>query len=98
MPDPQPVRLLVRPRLGGERALDLGRGGDRVPRAREREEDAVTGPVDLRAAVRRGGLAHELAHARPRGREPLAEQVEEPRRALDVGEEERDRPRRQVLR
>ena len=64
--DPEPVRLVVRPRLGGERALDLGRRRDRVARAREREEDAVAGPVDLGAAVRGGGLAHELAHPRAR--------------------------------
>ena len=43
-----------------------------------------------------GGRAHELAHAGARRREPLAEEVEEPRRALDVGEEQRHRPARQV--
>ena len=85
--DPEAKRLVGRPWLGGERALDLGCGGDRVARAREREEDAVAGPVDLRAAVLGRGRADELAHARPGGSEALAEEVEQPRRPLDVGEE-----------
>ena len=76
-----------------ERWICGGRG-DRVTRPREREKDPVAGPVDLGAAVCARGLAHELAHARARGREALSEQVEETRRPLDVGEEQRHRPRR----
>ena len=93
--DAQAVRLLVGPVLDRKRALDLGRRRNRVAGPREREEHAVAGPVDLGAVVVGRGLAHELPHASARGREPLAEQVQQPRRSLDVGEQERHRPRRQ---
>ena len=71
--DPKAVRRLVRPRLGGERALDLGRGGDRVPRPRESKEDPVAGPVDLGAAVvtrRRRARARACARERARSARP----------------------------
>ena len=76
-PDSETVGLLVGPRLGCERALDLRRRGDRVTRPREREEDPVARPVDLGAVVRARRLADELAHARARRAETLAEQVRE---------------------
>ena len=41
--------------------------------------------------------ADQLTHPRPRGRKLLAQQTEESGRALDVCEEERDRPRREIL-
>ena len=93
--DSQAVRLLVGPWLDRERPLDLGGRGDCVAGPREREEHTVAGPVDLDAVVVGGGLAHELAHASARGCVPLPEQVQQPRRSFDVGEEERHRPRRQ---
>ena len=74
--DPQPVRLLVGPRLDRKRPLDLGGRRDRIACSSEREEDAVAGPVDLGATVVGGGLAHELPHAGARGREALPEQVQ----------------------
>ena len=91
-PDAKPVRLLVRPRLGGERALDLRSRRDRVTGTSESEKDAVPRPIDLGAAMCPCGLAHELTQARASGREPLSEQVEEPRRPLDVCEQQRHRP------
>ena len=94
-PDAQAVRLLVGPRLDGERPLDLGGRSHGVAGPREREEHAVAGPVDLGAVVVGGSLAHELAHASARGCVPLPEQVQQPRRSLDVGEEERHRARRE---
>jgi signal recognition particle subunit SRP54 len=45
--------------------------------------------------MRARSLTYELAHAGASGTEPLAEQVEQPRRALHVGEEERHRPGRE---
>ena len=89
--DAQAVRLLVGPRLLRERALDRGGGRHGVAGSREREEYTVAGPVDLDAAVVGCGHAHELAHPCPRWAEPLAQEVQEPRRPLDVGEEERHR-------
>ena len=71
--DPKAVRRLVRPRLGGERALDL------APRLRSRhgpaesKKDPVSRPVDLGSAVGTRGLAHELAHACTSGRETLSQ-------------------------
>ncbi len=94
--DPETVRLVGGPRLGRERALDLRGGSDRITRTCEREEDAVAGPVDLGAVVLDGGRAHELPHAGASRGEPLAEEVQQARRALDVGEEQRHRPCRQA--
>ena len=64
--DAQTMRLVVRPRLGGERALDLGRGGDRICALGEREEDAVACPVDL--ARRRARAAASRTSSRMRAR------------------------------
>jgi hypothetical protein len=63
----------------------------------EREEHAVPGPVDLGAVVGPCGFAHELSHPGARRAEALAEDVEQPRRPLDVREEQRDGPGRQSL-
>ena len=73
--------------------------GSRRPRPRHRRlsrtrEHAVAGPVDLGAVVVGGSLADELAHAGARGCVPLPEQVQQPRRSFNVGEEERHRARR----
>ncbi len=94
--DPKPMRLLVRPRLGGERALDL-RGCRRSrPRAREGEEHTVSRPIHLGAAVVGCRCTHELSHACACGGEALAEEVEEPRRSFDVREEERHGSGREI--
>ena len=83
-PDAQAMRLVVRPRLGGERPLDLGRGRDRIARACEREKDPVAGPVDLvrrRCAPRPRARARACARARARtARRASAAAASSPRR------------------
>ena len=78
-------------RPGLERALAVegGRGG--AGRGREGDEERVALRVDLDAAVRREGGAQDAPVLGERLRVALgAERVQQPRRALDVGEEERD--------
>ena len=96
-PDPQTYDAVRRPGLVLEGVLELRGREDGVARPREREEDAVPGPVDLVTAVRRSGLADEHAQACPDRREACSERVQQSRRALDVGEDERHRPAREAL-
>ena len=93
-PDPEPHHAVGRPRLARERALELRRGKHRIPRPPEDEEYPVSCPVDLPAAVGAGGVANELAEPRPHRSEVPTQRVEEARRSLDVGEEQRHRPAR----
>ena len=84
-------RAPVRPLVVAEGALGVDRGRDCVARPREREEEGVALRVDLRAAARAEGLAHEPPVV---GRDVsvrlVAELLQEARRALDVREDERD--------
>ena len=73
--DPETVGLVVGPRLGSERALDLCRRGDPFPGARESEEDTIARPVDLCPVVLAGRLPNQFAHACASRSEALAEQV-----------------------
>ena len=93
--DPHPQNTLRRPPLPADRALEVDGGRDRVPGAGEDEKRAVPGPVHLVPVPTARRLAHELPQARADRPVTLSERVQEPRRALDVGEEERDRPGRQ---
>ena len=94
--DPEMVDLVVGPRLGSERAVDLRRRGNPAPRALECEEDTVPRPVDLCAVVLPGGLPNQLAHACASRAEALAEQVQQAGRPLHVREEKRDGAGRQI--
>ena len=96
-PDPQPECFVRRPRLLGQRALDLHRRLHRVSRASECEEDAVTGPVDLVPVARGRRGADDLAHTRACRREPFPERVQHARRSLEVREQQRDRAARQPM-
>ena len=81
---------------GLERLPRLRRRGDRLRGARERDEERIALRVDFDARVPRERLAQEAAvlgeEVGVRG--PVL--VEQPRRSLDVGEEKRDRSRRQL--
>ena len=81
--------------LGGERALG-GRGGAhgraRRPRRRRRTRRRGSRP---RAADRLDRVADQLAVPREHARIAAPEPLDEPGRALDVAEEQRDRPGRQ---
>jgi hypothetical protein len=73
-----------------ERFASLRRGRDRVGCPRERDEERIPLRVDLDAGVALEGVSQRLA---VRGEEigvAVAVLLEEPRRALDVGEEEGD--------
>ena len=93
--DPHPQDALRRPPLRADRALEVDGRRDRVAGAGEDEERAVPGPVHLVPVPTARRLPHQLPQARADRPVPVSERVQEPRRALDVGEEERDRPDRQ---
>jgi uncharacterized protein YyaL (SSP411 family) len=74
-----------------EGTLRVDRGSDRVARPWEREEERVALRVDLRPFVSLEGLAHETpVVARDAAVALVPELLEEARRSLDVGEDERD--------
>ena len=84
-------------RPGASAAVSLGRGRERTRRGREGDEEGVALGVDLDPAVARAGLAHHPPVLGQRLRVGLgAELVQEPRRALDVGEEEGDGAGREI--
>src|SRR5947199_2602171 len=89
--------LLRGPGLDGQRALEVDGRRRRVVRTLECQEDTVSGPVHLVAAMLGRGAPDERARARADVPVALAaERVDEPGRALDVGEEERDGPGREL--
>ena len=92
--DPHPHAAALGPRVRGDGPLGRDGRGERRPRAREHDEERVALAVDLDAVMRRERAAEELVVLRQHGGVAVtAEPVEDPRRALDVGKEERDRPR-----
>jgi hypothetical protein len=78
----------------GECLLGVSRCGQRVGRARERDEKRVPLGVDFDPAVLHEGVAQQPSVLREDVRVALAELVQETGRALDVREEQRDRPAR----
>ena len=79
----------------GEGALGCDRAGDGVPRARERVEEGVPLCVDLCAALVAEMLPQEPAVVADDVAVGVPELLEQPRRALDIGEEKRDRAARE---
>ena len=79
-------------RTGGEPVTGRARGVCRSCSGREGDEERVALRVDLGAAVLRGRFANDPPVLGERVGVPRgAELVQQPRRAFDVGEEERDR-------
>ena len=74
---------------GAPRRLSVAGGGDRVRCARERDEERVALRVHLDAAVPRKRLPQHTAMLAQQCRVPFAMLVQQPRQALDIGEEER---------
>ena len=74
-----------------ESPLSRNRAGDRCRCAREGVEERVALRVDFRAALCAQVLAEEPAVLADDFAVVVTELLEQPRRALDVGEEERDR-------
>src|SRR5581483_7121871 len=95
-PHPHAHLRLPGPPLGRERTLRGRRRRRRSRRAHEDAEERVSGRVDLGAAARLDRLSQQLALPRQqRAVAVAAEPLEQPRRPLDVCEQERHRPLRQ---
>ena len=91
-PDRHPDLRRLRPLLGGERALEVGRRHDGVAGALEDEKHAVSCPIDLVLPRSNAAAPDELADPRVHLRIALAEAMQKARRALEVGEEQRHGP------
>src|SRR5262249_13784407 len=90
-PHPHLHLFAFRPLVVVQRTLRVDRGRHGVARPREREEERGALGVDLGAAARAEGLAHEVpVVARDAPVALVPELLQEPGRALDVGEDERD--------
>jgi hypothetical protein len=88
--------IAVRPVVGGKSSLCVYGGSERGVRRRECEEEGLALVVDLTAASLFDRLPQDLLMLGEGGSVPLAQLLQEPGRALDVREQERDRPRRQL--
>ena len=86
----------IRPGVAGDRELGVDRGLDGLSRRREDEVQAVAGVPALEGAVAGEGVADEAMVVGEDLRVAVAERLEEPGRALDVGEGERDRAARRA--
>ena len=84
-----------RPFLRSERVLAVDRGGGRLLGAREREEERVALIVDFLASVLADGRAQDLPVVGEHVSVPLAQMLQQLRRALDVREHEGDGSGRQ---
>ena len=88
-PNPDRSRLERTPALFGR--------SDRTRRGRERDEERVALRVDLDAVVgSERGAEHAPVLGQSLGVRVGPERMKQPRRALDVGEEERDRAAREL--
>jgi hypothetical protein len=83
----------IRPGMAFEGALSVDRARHRVARARERHEERVSLRIDLAAAMCLEALAEDPLVVGQQLAVPVAEPLDELRRSLDVGEEQRDRAR-----
>jgi hypothetical protein len=79
-----------------QRRLRVPRRSQRIRRARERDEERIALRIHLDAAPPRERVAQHPPVLRQRIRVRLAELVQQPRRSLDVGEQERDGAGRQL--
>jgi hypothetical protein len=79
-----------------ERTLALGGGRNCVRHTREGDEEGVALRVDLDPAVGAECASEHSAMLTQRIRVLVSELVEEPCRALDVGEEKRNYPSRKI--
>ena len=96
--DPHPQRRRGRPRLRVQRGLGVQRRGERIRRAGKRRDDAVALALLDRAhpAVPADRILQQCVATGDRQRHRIGVGLPQPRRALDVGQQERHRPRREV--
>ena len=80
----------LRPRLGGEAALGIDGGGEGLRRAVEDDEKRVTLGQDLGAVMGLPGASPDLTMTLQERRPTGPQRLRQARRALDVGEQERD--------
>ena len=92
---PHPHREPLRPGVGGQAPLGRHRGPDRRHRAREGGEERVALGADLDPVPVPDGPAQDGRVLVPDRRVASAQLLEQPGRALDVGEQEGDGPGRQ---
>jgi hypothetical protein len=79
-----------------EGALRVGCGGDRVVGTGESDEEAVALNVDLVSVVLRHRVADQCVVTTQNLPVAVTEHLQQPRRSLDVGEEQRYRPGREL--
>ena len=91
-----PHREPLRPGVGGQAPLGRHRGPDRRHRAREGGEERVALGADLDPVPIPDGPAQDGRVLVPDRRVASAQLLEQPGRALDVGEQEGDGPGRQL--
>jgi hypothetical protein len=91
-----PQRDAVGPRLRGQRPLRGYGRCDRIAGPRERDEEGVALRVDLVALELLERRSEQASVRRQDVAVALAELPQQPRRPLDIGEEERDRSGRAV--
>ena len=84
------------PALRRQRALRAHGGGDRVAGTREGHEERITLGVDLATVVFRERRPQQPLMLRKHLAVPAAQPRQQPRRTLDVAEQERDRPARKL--
>ena len=83
-------------RAARKRELRIGRRRHRIGRTREGDEERVTLRVDLDSLVAPPGLPQRTTVLGQHLRIPVAQLLQQPRRPLDVREEERHRPSREL--
>ena len=93
---PHAELLAVGPCVAGERALGGSGGGNRVARPPEDDEEGVALRAHLLAAVFREGRPHQRPVVGQDLRVAVAKPPEQPRRSLDVAEEEGECPARKL--
>jgi len=92
---PDPQGTLHRPIVGGQAPLGGHGGLDRPHRATERHEQGIAFGADLDAAAFLDGVTHDRRIGVSDRHIAVAQLLQQPRGALDVAEQEGDRPGRQ---
>jgi hypothetical protein len=93
-PHPDPHDHTARPRTSGESPLRRHRRAHGITSAHKRNEERIALSAHLVTAMRRDRTANDPAVLVKDVREALAEVLEQPRRPLDIAEQQRDRPSR----
>jgi hypothetical protein len=95
-PDPCPQRLTHSPSLGTHRQLAVDRRAHRSIRGREHRVHTIPAALDHLAAVRRDSDTQDLIVSRQGSPHRVRLQIPQPRRNLEIREQERHRAGRQL--